>query len=124
MSDLLQKRLEEQQRAVVITEFTVPKSLCADGGPKTIGMRALTAEMELLAAKLGKHDYMRGQYNATKMAIVELGGVRVKDREDVDRFWEHASPKLRTLLLKAYDRMSSPAAEEEDGFFASETVKV
>lgn len=108
-----------------IHEYEIPPSLRWDGGPSTVGLRALTVAEELTASKVGGLDYMKAQYEATRMSIASIDGrpVAVKDGEDV-ALWERGGPKLRSLLVQAYNRLSSPSADEADGFFASATVKV
>lgn len=121
--------METVRSSRVIRQYTLPES--SRGGdpavphPKTIGMRQLTASEEEMASKLGRLDYMRAQYAATKLSIVSFDDKPVSYGDAaLDVFWERSDPKIRSLLLQAYGRLSSPSKEEEDSFFESETVKV
>jgi hypothetical protein len=121
--------IESVKASRLIRQYTLPESLRSDDPsvprPKTIGMRQLSAEEELMASKIGRVDYMRAQYAATKLSIVEFDGKPIDHGTSaLDIFWERSDPKVRSLLLQAYNRLSSPSKEEEDGFFESETAKV
>lgn len=112
--------------ARAVHTFTVPESLRNgnDPNPAKIGMQQLNADQELMASKSGKFDYMKAQYAACKLSIVEFDGKRLPPDETVDVFWDKADPKLRSLLLQAYNKLSSPSDEEDAAFFKSEEVKV
>jgi hypothetical protein len=115
----------KQGRAV--HTYTLPDSLRGSlpNMPKKVGLVQLTAEQELMASKIGKFDVMKSQYAATKLSIVEFDGRPVNQGEaEVDKFWERVDSRVRALLLQAYNKLSSPSKEEEDGFFSSETVQV
>jgi hypothetical protein len=98
--------------------YTIPESL--RNGAAKVGMCELTADQELQASRTGRFDLLKAQYEATKLSIVLLDGKVVNRAEiELDRFWEHASPRVRSLLLQAYNRLSSPSAEETEDFFDS-----
>src|SRR5262245_39118273 len=107
-----------------VHEFAIPQSLRNGGSvPAKVGLRALTADEEIQASKSGRFDLMRTQYEATKRAVCELDGKQPADG-DVDKFWESCGPKLRGLVVQAYNKLSTATTEEEQSFFASETVRV
>jgi hypothetical protein len=109
----------------VVHTFTIPKTLLWEGGPAKVGFKPLSSAQELLASKLGRFDVMKSQYEAVKLSLAELDGKAVTNNEgDVDQFWEKAGPKLRTLMLGAYNKMATPSNEEDDSFFKSEAVNV
>lgn len=124
---MLPQLVQQQQSALsaTITEWELPDSLRGEHDPKRIGLRVLTSEQELMAAKLGRHEFTRQQYAAVKLAIATFDGQPVTSgSKQVESFWEHAHPKVRSLLLAAYNKLSSPTSEEEEGFFKSESVGV
>lgn len=105
--------------------YTIPESLRGEGVPAKVGMVQLTAGQELTASKVGGMDYTKAQYAAAKMSIVQFDGRPVDAvNAEVDKFWERVDPRVRALILSAYNRLSSPKKEDEDSFFASEAVSV
>ena len=111
-----------------IHTYTIPESLRngsnGAANPSRVGMQQLNADQELMASKSGKFDYMKAQYAAAKLSIVEFDGARVLPDGTVDIWWDKADPKLRSLILQAYNKLSSPSAEEDTTFFGSEEVRV
>jgi hypothetical protein len=92
--------------------------------PEKITMKALTASDELQAHRVGRAEYMRTQYDAAKRSIVQLDGQAVSYADgDVDKFWERCGEKVRSLILQAYNKRTSPNKDDEDAFFASEEVQ-
>lgn len=108
------------------TTYDVPESLRdATGKPAKVSMQTLVADDELQAARSGKFDILKSQYEAVKLAIVALDGKPTSVADGTtDQFWNNCDPKLRTILLDAYNRMSSPSREESDAFFKSAQVEV
>lgn len=106
-------------------EYEIPKSLRNGTQAAKVTMRPLTTREEIDASKAGGFDLMKTQYEAVKRSICALDGksASIMDGE-VDKFWEEAGPKLRSLLLQAHNRLSSANMEESDSFFASEQVRV
>jgi len=121
------KESEWAKRNRVVYEYKIPESLGGgkNGIPCKVALVQLTAEQELMASKIGRFDMMKSQYVATKLSIVEMDG-KPSDQADggLDSFWERCDPRVRSLLLQAYNRVSSPSKEEEESFFGSEVVRV
>ena len=121
------KEPEWAKRDRIVFEYNIPESLGGGKGgvPQKVSMTQLTAEQELQASKIGRFDMMKSQYVATKLSIVEMDG-KPSDQADggLDSFWERCDPRVRSLLLQAYNRVSSPSKEEEESFFGSEVVRV
>jgi hypothetical protein len=112
--------------ARVVHEYAIPESLRqgSEGLPSKVGLRELTSREEIDANKVGGLDFMRTQYEAVKRAICELDGKKVSIADvELDKFWDAAGPRLRALLIKTYNRMSSATEEEDRAFFESEQVK-
>jgi hypothetical protein len=112
----------------VIHTYKLPEALrkSPSGGdlPESIGLRELTADEELQAHKVGRFDNMKTQYDAVKRSIAEVDGKAASYADGgVDKLWEACGPKVRALLLEAYNRISSPTADEEKDFFKSEEVR-
>jgi hypothetical protein len=109
--------------------YTIPESIRANPGtaaelPHTVTMRALTADEELQAHKVGGSQYMKSQYDAVKRSVVALDGTPVSYADGgTEHFWAACGPKMRSLLMQAYNRLSSPEASEEADFFASVQIQ-
>ena len=111
--------------ARMIHEFTIPETLKSEALPRVVSLRQLSADLEMTASKLGRYEVMKSQYEAVKLAIFELDGKPANAANgDVDQFWENAGPKLRSLLMQAYNRISAPSNEEEESFFESQKVRM
>ena len=105
--------------------FTIPESLRSTGGPTTVTLVELMATQELDASSLGRYNLLKSQYEAVNLSIYALDGKPV-DRTgiELDQFWENTNPRVRSLLLQAYNKISSPSDEEHTSFFDSEKVEV
>jgi hypothetical protein len=108
------------------TTYTIPEELRdASKRPETVSLRLLTSDEELQASRAGKFDIMKSQYEATKLMIVALDGKPVSVADgSVDSFWERADPRVRNLLIEAYNRLSSPTRGQQDDFFKSARIEV
>lgn len=111
--------------AKVVTHYPIPTKLRTEGSPASVGISLLSAEQEILASKLGGFNYMRSQYEATKSAICAFDKKPVTDENgDISKFWERTHPKVRALLLEAYNRMTSASDEESKDFFGGEETVI
>jgi hypothetical protein len=111
--------------AKAIYTYTIPESLRTEGGPSSLGLSLLTVDQELTASKIGRFDTMKTQYEAAKMAIAQADGKDVMNGDGaIDVLWEKVGPKMRALVLQAYNEISSANGEEEAAFFKSRSVKV
>lgn len=108
------------------TTYVIPESLRdSTKKPAEVSLRQLTADEELQAARAGRFDVLKSQYEATKLMIVAIDGKAVSIADaSVDSFWERADPRVRNLLVEAYNRMSSPTRGEQDDFFKSARIEV
>lgn len=122
--ELRESEWARQSRAVY--RYSIPESLRGQQNvPKKVGMIQLSADQELMASRVGKFDFTKAQYAATKLSIVEFDGRPVDQANaEVDKFWERVDPRVRALLVQAYTKLSSPTKEEEDAFFGSEEASV
>lgn len=118
--------LTPARRPRLVYEYTIPPSLRTEECPHaSVGLHILTADEELIAAKAGGFNVLKQQYEAAKIAIGELDGKPTDPSTgQVDTFWNKCGPKMRSLILQKYNRISAPTTEEEDSFFGSEKIKV
>lgn len=111
--------------AKLFHDFTIPEKLRYEGGPAVVSLQLLSSDQELIASRLGRFDVLKTQYEAVKLSVGALDGAKADPSTGiVDTFWEKAGPKVRSLLLQAYDRISSPTKEDESSFFLSEKARV
>jgi hypothetical protein len=124
--EVLKDQIDAIRRSRVVHDCTIPETLRGDGvTPKKITLQQLSAEQELMASRLGRDQYLKSQYAAVKLSIVEMDGKPADHTNGgVDAFWDRTSPKVRALLLTAHNKLSSPSKEEEDSFLKSMTVRV
>lgn len=123
----IEGKIAAARAARPVYTYNIPKSLRGEeeAGPSSIGLTQLTAGQELTAAKIGRFDLTAQQYAAAKLSIVQLNGKPINNNEgDVDKFWDKCDPKLRSLIMQAYNRLTTPAKEDEESFFTSEQIKL
>lgn len=103
--------------------YEVPASL--DVGVRSLGLVELTAGEELMAAKRASGDSMRLAYELSKEALRRLDDRALSAADgSIDVAWSAMSPKLRNLVLSAYNDLHAPAEAEVRGFLKSRTVQV
>ena len=108
----------------IVYKFTIPETLRGNHGVASIKMRELTSREEIDASRVGGLDFTRAQFEATKRSICMLDSRPVSIAGDeIDRFWEDAGPRLRALLISAFNRLHSVTQEESKDFFASQEVE-
>lgn len=115
-----------QQRGPQLLEtFAIPPSLQVTGLATKVSFKLLSSEEEITASRLGQYNVVKAQTEAAKMAIAKLDGKSVDAASgDIDEFWEKGGPKVRSLLLQAYAKISSPTGDEETSFFGSQESSV
>lgn len=108
----------------LVHTYTIPETLRSDDCPtKTVGLRELKSREEIDANKVGGLDFMKSQYEAVKRAVCSLDGKAVTVADPaLDKFWEDCGPRVRALLIKTYNRLSSATEEEDKSFFESEQI--
>lgn len=107
-------------------EFTIPESartLATD--PKQVCLRQLTIAEEMRAVNASQALKTSAAYELIKAAIVEADGKPVTwDAGGKESFLEGCSPKVRQLLISAFERVNTPQAKEVEDFLASATVRI
>lgn len=107
----------------VVHRFQVPASI--GGDIRSIGLVELTAEEELQVEMRCKGSSERRASEIAKASIHELNGKRAHNGNgDIDRFWNRASPKLRSLVNTAWVRAHLANDEEVESFFSSKTTSI
>lgn len=114
-----------------IYRFTIPEKIRDPSrDPQTITLRELSPDDHITAARIasGKATEPRAisiatQYESAKMAIYLVDGRRI-DRAsfEEDVLFSKWSPKVQSLVMGAYARISSTTESEDDAFFASMVV--
>lgn len=104
--------------------FQIPKALMGQGAV-TLGLVQLTADEEMMAAKVGGQDGAKTAMQLLKMSLVEVDGKPVAVADGTaDIAIGQFSPKVRSLALLAYSELHQPKEDEVAGFLKSAQVKV
>jgi hypothetical protein len=61
--------------------------------------------------------------NMAKLMLVKIGDIVVTP-ENRDEIWSKLSPKDASLIMSAFNKLHFPTNEEQESFFASETIEV
>jgi len=106
-----------------IHTFQIPEII--GGEIKSVGLVELTAAEELMAAKRVKTDPAAYTFQMAKAALAQVNGdpVSVVDGS-ADRAWERMGPKVRALVVTAWNDISQPTEEAVSGFLQSRKVQV
>lgn len=106
-----------------IYRFKVPTSI--PGEIRSIGLVELTADEEIQIEARCKGVPEKRAVEIAKAAVWELNGKRIGNAEgELDKAWNGMSPKLRSLVNRAWIKLHI-ANDEETGFFEeSMTVNV
>jgi hypothetical protein len=106
-----------------IHTFTIPPPL--QNGIKTVGLVELTAEEELNATKRAQGDGLRLAYEMTKISLVEIDGkTLVRSEGDTDAAFERMHPKVRSLVVSAFNSLHAPDDKETLDFLKSRSSRV
>lgn len=88
-------------------------------------MRPITVAEESRANKISQSKGGTGEfaYEVLKAAIIEVDGAPLTwDNGAKDIFIDSLSPRVRSLLLKAFERLHVPQESDLDDFFRSQTA--
>lgn len=105
--------------------YTVPPKLAAECGVESIGLVKLTARQEKDIGERAGSSAHKLAYELVLNSLAEVNGQKVNVADgSADKAYNGFDPKLRQLVMTAYGRLHSPAEDDTESFFASETVKV
>jgi hypothetical protein len=94
-------------------------------GAAEVGLVELTAGEEKQSGRRGGNDAACVAMELTKAALAEVDGVKVGLTDGTaDIAWDKLGPKGRSLVMDAFNHLSSPSKEEADSFQASHRVRV
>lgn len=104
--------------------YTVPESL-GDVGARSVGLVELNAGEELMAAKRAMNNPIQLAYELAKEALRAIDGRPLSLGDgSTDVAWGAMCPKLRNLVMAAYNDLHSPEAAEVKGFLKSRQAHV
>jgi hypothetical protein len=113
-------------RPETVYTFEIPAKLQPEcSGVKTISLKELTSQDELMATKRANGDAFALAFELAKQALVAVDGqtVNVFDHT-IDVAFGKLGPKGRSLVLSAYSKIHSPKSEDVDSFLGSLQVQV
>jgi len=103
--------------------FNVPASMVGVCGCSTLVFHELTAEDEIMASKRARGDAGTLAYELAKASLAAVDGKRLSLSDgSVDRWFSHASPKVRGLIVTAYNEIHSVTQGDADAFLKSRKV--
>ena len=103
--------------------YTLPAGI-ADG-VTSVGLVALTADEEIMAARRSGNDTFRLAYELAKTSLAEVDGKPVGLADgSVDTAFNRMSSKARNLVLRAFTEVNSPVEDDVTGFLKSRQVRV
>lgn len=115
--------LTKRERALYV--FDVPDKLAHEVGIASVGIVELTTEEELMATRRAGNDPIRLAYELARQALVQVNGKTVTLADgSADKAWESAHPKLRGMLMRAYNEVNQPTNTDVDSFLKSRQVLV
>lgn len=103
--------------------YTVPEALARESGVSSVTMVHLTAMDEMGATKRAGMDAMRVAYELAKASLYALDGKgfsAVNSEKDIK--WQAMHPKIRALVVQAYQRIHQPKEDDAVDFLGSEVV--
>ena len=121
MSEFAQEREMRRGPAPrVMNFFTVPPEIVLDSGVAEIGIVELTLNEEMTASKRAGVDMVAMAAELAKEALREVDGRTLSTPDlSADAFWRDCKPKLRQLILTAYNVVHNPGAANTAAFLSS-----
>jgi hypothetical protein len=103
--------------------YTVPASLAQESGVSSVTLVHLTAQDEMAATKRSGTDPIRVAYELAKASLWGLDGKMLSAmNSEKDVKWQTLHPKIRSLVVQAYQRIHQPREEDSVDFLASEVA--
>ena len=103
--------------------FEIPAAL--GGDIRSVGVVELTAAEELMAAKRVRTDPAAYTFQMAKAALARVNNEPVSLADgSADKAWERMGPKVRALVVTAWNTVSQPSEDEVSGFLGSQKVQV
>lgn len=119
----MQDRADAARMPRTIHTYQLPKTYGDD--ITSVGLVELTAAEELSATKRAKGDMFRTAYELAKQSLVQVNGEAVRSSDaTVDAAWERMNPKVRNLVLSAYQEIHTPGEDDAANFLKTRTVQV
>lgn len=113
-----------RQSGVRVT-FQIPEQVRSGADPKSVTLRHITIDEEGDAIRVAEANKTLVAYELVKRALIAVDGNPVTwDRSEPDTWVAKLSPKVRNLLLKGFDSMHAPAADDAAAFLASAKTDV
>lgn len=105
--------------------YELPAKLQQTLGVKTLTLVELNAEEEMMATKRSRNDPVRLAWELPKEALRAINGARVGSVDgSIDKAWNDMHPKVRALVMQAYNDLHNPVQTDVADFLASRAVSV
>lgn len=119
----LESILAKQERERVVYTFTIPESIA--GEVRSVGLVELTSNEEIAVESRCKGNPEKRAIEIVKSTVWEVNGQRIHNGAgELDKLWNNLSPKVRSLLNRAWIKLHAADDAESESFEKSMTVKV
>ncbi len=100
--------------------YDVPEKLAKQSAIKSITLVENTAAEELMATKRSGGDPIRLALELGKQAVVAINGRPVSAGDaSLDSAWDKMHPKVRNLVMHAYNTLHANTKEDGEAFLAT-----
>lgn len=114
--------VSRQERVLYL--YDVPDSL-SGFGVKEVGLVELTAEEEMMATRRCRGDAVRLGFELAKEALRRVDGRSVSTSVgSTDSAWNQMHPKVRSLVVQAYNDLHGTKQEETASFIRSRRAHI
>lgn len=118
---------EAQRAAENRTRYTFkvpPKARMRESDPTSVTLVEITMKEQQEATRTAQANKVQVGLEMLKFAVVEADGKPLSWKGNEREIWlDQVSPKVRTLLLQAFNHIHAPADEDEADFLASMTAQ-
>lgn len=117
----------DKKAARTVHTFDIPEGLVKSTGTeiRTIGIMELTAEEEMMAAKRIQGEAVRLPFEQAKESMRYINGKLVQTHDgSADKVWADMHPKIRNMVVIAFNRVHQSGREDLDSFLNSGQISI
>lgn len=130
MTNPIEADVERREANRTVYTFTVPKKLQGTNDEEqgtmkveTVGLVELRGGEEIEAAERAQNNLVRGNVELVKAAVRWVNGKAVHSYDgSVDKVWNRCDPRVRGLILNAFQRIHTPEKIDTETFLGSVSV--
>ncbi len=120
MSELLNIPLSAPRETF---RYTLPAHIQKETGVATLTLVQLTAEEEIMATNRARNDQIRLAWELVKESVYAVNDQRTTSADgSIDKAWAGLHPRVRNLLMNAFNDLHNPTKEDAASFLGSRQV--